>query len=155
MRLPSALFASSLYFPISRILTQSSAALVTVNFNFFDNPATFDVTFEDVLGYNFKYSTVARSRKRTRTIPGLPVTSCNVGLVRFLLTCSLQNGKVNLSTCSMHCVAGIDYHANVHTLSANSASQGEVWSCNSPEFPANQFRVSRCGPLRRPFWLLT
>ncbi|KAJ3722910.1 hypothetical protein C8R42DRAFT_20476 [Lentinula raphanica] len=71
--LPSTLFAF-LSFPISRILAQSSANLVTVTFNLFNNPATFDVIFEDDLGDKFNSGTFTQKDSDN------PGVTCNVGL---------------------------------------------------------------------------
>ncbi|KAJ3885698.1 hypothetical protein GG344DRAFT_70311 [Lentinula edodes] len=118
MRLCSVFTVLVVLAPVARVLAQSPANLVTVSFNFFNVPATFQVTFEDDLGDRFNSATFTQLNN--------PGVACNVGL----------GGGWVFSALEWH-------YQGECTLSANSASEG-TWFCNMP-INSESFVQNACG----------
>ncbi|KAJ4481576.1 hypothetical protein C8J55DRAFT_560124 [Lentinula edodes] len=99
MRLCSVFTALVVLAPVARVLAQSPANLVTVSFNFFNVPATFQVTFEDDLGDKFNSATFTQLNN--------PGVACNVGLGGGWVFSALewQSVPINLYNTELGCGA--------------------------------------------------
>ncbi|KAJ3908495.1 hypothetical protein F5879DRAFT_985596 [Lentinula edodes] len=117
MRLCSVFTVLVVLAPVARVLAQSPANLVTVSFNFFNVPATFQVTFEDDLGDRFNSATFTQLNN--------PGVACNVGLGGGWVFSALEWQSVPINLYNTE----LGYQGEC-TLSANSASEG-TWFCNT------------------------